>query len=227
MNSSRRKKTKQKQCLVRAVPKDWRTQPVCFCGDKSHHWWHSVVSGKQLGSISQRSVRPAWTTAHFYTHQIWKAHVHVWMVLYIVWGLTLIRRIWRCWIRGHLLFAAESCWTTVSYVNWPFVQCAKWNQHIQGCTYLAPTDKMQLFTLPGNSLCNRDESKALAQIKTGQWSINTPPTPPPLRPPWSSLAVLWVTVHVPQTRWSVLSNPLVLNHHSSLHSSTNPQPCRI
>lgn len=65
MNSSRRKKTMFGQGRPR------RTRPVCFCGDKSHHWWHSVVSGKQLGSVSQRSVRPVWTTAHFENRQVW------------------------------------------------------------------------------------------------------------------------------------------------------------
>lgn len=84
---------------------------------------------------------------------------------YIVWGLTLIQRISQCWIRGHLLFAAESCWTTVSYVNWPFVQCAKWNQHIQGCTYRARTDKMQLFTLPSKQFIQQGWVKGISTDK--------------------------------------------------------------
>lgn len=42
------------------------------------------------------------------------------------------------WSRGYhaaeleaICCLLQSCWTTVSYVNWPFVQCAKWNQHIR------------------------------------------------------------------------------------------------
>lgn len=81
MNSSRRKK-KEKKKTVFGQGRPRRTGPVCFCGDKSHHWWHSVVSGKQLGCVSQRSVRPAWTTAHFYNRQVWNACVCVWACAY-------------------------------------------------------------------------------------------------------------------------------------------------
>lgn len=105
-----------------------------------------MVTVKQLGSISQRSVIGWWT--QLYTYKPWSmksvcvwqrvlvgictdgclSHcVRVWVHthrLYSVWGLKPIQRISQCWIIDHLLCGGESCWTAVSYVNGPFVQCS-------------------------------------------------------------------------------------------------------
>lgn len=52
---------------------------------------------------------------------------------YSVWGLTLIQRISQGWIRDHLLCGAQSGWTTVSYVNGPFVQSSDANIAFMRC----------------------------------------------------------------------------------------------
>lgn len=112
-----------------------KTRPICFCGDKSHHWWHSVVSGKQLGSISHRSVTGRRGQLHtFKTAEYEKC---VWVCVRACVQVCILCEDW-LWSRGYhgaeleaICCLLQSCWTTVSYVNWPFVQCAKWNQHIR------------------------------------------------------------------------------------------------
>lgn len=202
-----------------------KTQPICFCGDKSHHWWHSVVGGGgQLGSISDRSVTGrrgqlhTLKTAKYETRvcECARAPARVCACVYgwyIERGLTLIQGIsWR-WIRGHLLFAAESCWTTVSYVNWPFVQCAKWHQHIcemrgtsshSGAAHTARgSTKCVSFARWANSLCYHIIAAVLGEASSPRSQLlGTSPIKPDV----------------------LLSNQWLLNHDGSFHSSTNHGP---
>lgn len=118
----------------KAVFGQWKpekAQSICLCGGNSYQILHSVVTMKQLGSISQSWATGQWlhwpveTTVDFFTvknvcvHICVQLHMHGY---YIVWGLSLIQGISQCWIRDHLLCGADRRWTTVSYVNWPFVQ---------------------------------------------------------------------------------------------------------
>lgn len=145
MNSSRRKKNSE--CLVRADPEGhgpYVSEETSPAIDDILWSVGNNLAASHRDQSGRRGQLHTFKTAKYEMGMCVCARVHVWACTYgwyIVWELTLIQMISWCWIRGHLLFAAESCWTTVSYVNWPFVQCAKWNQHIQGCTYRARTIK--------------------------------------------------------------------------------------
>lgn len=57
-------------------------------------------------------------------------HTHGW---YSVQGLNLIQIVSQRWIIDHLLCGGESCWTAVSYVNGPFVQCSNQTNTFMRC----------------------------------------------------------------------------------------------
>lgn len=130
-----------------------KIRSICLRGDDSYQLWHSVVTVKQLGSVSQRSVVGWWTQVHAFKPWSMKSvcmceggfeWVSLWMDIfvivlvccvcvhawYIVLGLKLIQRVSQCRMIDHLLCVAESCWTAVSYVNGPFVQRSNKKQHI-------------------------------------------------------------------------------------------------